>query len=359
MPSKSRSKRGDRELTRTALLRAYGITDKTLRRLTEVLRLVDLKVVSGRGRIRYVIDAETDAVLQLARNCPDSFSPLRPPFLRYLMLGFLTVPDQESIDGLHDRGIRVRTVGKSVVAEAREQFCQNLPPVIRKVITAQDDPSTEAQERAYDTLLRILGLRSIYHHPQYLDDFYFEDENLLHFFNQVVWSHSTDDRVRAGVMAYAAGYRVVTPEGVAWYRLLLHDNSFMRPSDMARYLGGLPATIKAAYRESLTTTTEDLIIRSQLAHNTVRELDYFSRLFKSQTRNLLMSKADGARSEAMKMMQTALKIDDQIGKLKPEGVGKEMPSHMEAITPAEYSFEDQFDIPPELRDASGEEEEVG
>lgn len=348
MPSKSRSKKAEpRELSRTALLREYGITDKTLRRLTDSLYILDLPTKSGRGRVVYQVDGEADALLKLAGNCPDSFKGFRPPYLRFIMLGFLTMSDEDILAGLQDRGITNRSVTLDYLREAREAFIERLPPVIRKVVEKQDDPKTSAQVDAYDNLLRIIGIKSIYEHPDYLEDFYFENEDLLHFMNQVVWSHSVSDDLRANIVNHAAGYRAVSGHALIWYRSLLHDADFMRTTDSGRYFNGLPPRVRNAYRESLEISAEELVIRSELAYNTMRELHYFSRQLKAEVRRLLASTEEGASLEATKLMSTALKVDDAIGKLKPEEVGTELPAHIQEITPAQYDFDEAFKLPSE------------
>lgn len=360
MPSKSRSKRGSPEkaLSRTALLKEYGLSDKTLRRLEYGLKILTLPRVSGRGRVLYQVDGRADFILKLARNCPDSFSGFRPPFLRFLFLSFLTTPTEEIVDGLTDRGILNRAITVESVERIRTQFLRNLPTVIRKMVENGEEPETDAQEESIELLLGIWGISTIYNNPEYLDEYYFANVNLLHFMNQLVWSHSASDEIKAGIMCYASGQQVVTPAGMSWYKRIFHDQGFMREKDFQHYFQGLSPSVRAAYREALSISTEELVIRSELAHNSLRELHYFSRKLKTKVRELLDSNAEGARAEALKIMVAALKVDDQIGKLKPEEVGT-TPSHLENLTLAEYDFDATFQIPDELKQRKGHGEETG
>lgn len=356
MPRKSRSKKAEvRELTRTALLREYRISDKTLRRLTETV--LNLPVKSGRGRVLYVVDDAADVLLTMARNCPDSFAPFRPPFLRYIMLGFLTMPNQDILDGLSDRHIENRAVTLGYLKGAREEFLLNLPPALRDIVADYEEPSPQ-EEVLYEELLRILGVRLLYDHPHYMDEFYFSSEDLLHFINQVVWAQSCSDQDRAGAINAAAGYEAVSGSGLVWYRRAFHDDDFMRAQDLACYFGGLLPSARRAYRESRLITVEDLAIRSDLACNSVNEYQFASRHLKSESRRLMASSEVGAKAEAARMLTTALKIDDYLGKLSPADTTGEPPEHIRKITPAQYNYGDKFKVPPQFQSRGSDESEA-
>ena len=354
MPSKQTTKQGDpRLLTRTALLREYGLSDQTLRRLIDSLGLVTLPAVTEHGKVLYSVSDAADAMLRLGRLCPFSFDGLRLPMYRYLVLGCLTSSSQDVVDSLHGRGIDNRGITVDYVDGMKQALQDALPAPIAKMIAATRPPETDTEDSYYAALLAVVGITSIYQAPDVLEQFYFSDPALLHFIHQVIWTHSSSAEVKSALINTATGQQSMTSKGMLLYAHIFHDSEFMRESDIAKYVSGLAPKYRAAYSRSLTMTTEQWMVESQLAQDTAEELVHLSRQFKARIRALATSASQEDRLESARLLTSVLKLDDHIGKVKPAAANAPLPDHLKEITPEPYRFDEMFRVIPELTAKDG------
>jgi len=344
MPSKRRSEQPAKpeELSRPALLAKYGITDTTLRRLTDRLKLVSLEAFSEHGKVKYQISKEDDLVLKMASVCPWSIKAQKVPFLRLLLLKILTCSDEEVLEDIRSRGFEIKHVTSKYVSGLRKLVLSALPPKIQKMVLEVRGPKTEDESAAFESLLSIIGVSGIYQDPVVLEDFYFHDQDLMHFINQVVWSHSAPNDVKVNLITHAVGSKVISTNGLALYQHLFHDKSFMSQADLSWYLSGLRPKIRQAYLESAAMSTEDFMVQAQLAKNTVTELQHLSSTMKSKVRELAGSADPTARIEATRLITAIIKVDDHLGKLNPASTNKEIPEYLREITPITYDYQDMF-----------------
>lgn len=351
MPSKSTIKQNEpRVLTRTAILREYGLSDQTLRRLIDSLELLKLPAVTEHGKVLYEINAQNDFVLRLAKLCPFSFNQFRPPMLRYILLGCLTGEDDDVVDGLANRGFDNRFLSKDIIHELRLQILVDIPAEMLDIVKLARAPSTEAESLMYAQLLAIIGVTALYQSPDVLEQFYFSDASLIHFLHQILWTHSSSAEIKAALINNTTGAQTVTAEGLLLYAHIFHDNEFMRDADMTKYLSGLAPKYRPAYRRAMSLTTEDWVVESKLAQDTIVELVHMSRQLKTRIRELMTSADPNARMESARLLTAVLKLDDHIGKAKPDSVNKKIPEHLKQITPEPYKFEEMFQLPAELTD---------
>lgn len=349
MPSKSTIKQNEpRVLTRTAILREYGLSDQTLRRLIDSLELLKLPAVTEHGKVLYEVNADSDLILRLAKLCPFSFNQFRPPMLRYILLGCLTGEDDDVVDGLSGRGFDNRYLSKDIIHELRLQILVDIPVELLDVVKQMRAPKTEEESGMYAKLLAVIGVTALYQSPDVLEQFYFSDSSLLHFLHQILWTHSSSAEIKAALVNNTTGARTVTAEGLLLYAHIFHDNEFMRDSDLTKYLSGLAPKYRPAYRRAMTLTTEDWIVESKMAQDTVVELVHMSRQLKSRIRELMASADPNARVESARLLTAVLKLDDHIGKAKPESMNKKIPEHLKQITPEPYKFDEMFQLPAEL-----------
>jgi hypothetical protein len=344
MPSKRRSDQPAKpeELSRPALLAKYGITDTTLRRLTDRLKLVSLEAFSEHGKVKYVISKEDDVILKMSALCPWSIKTTRTPYHRHLFLKILTSSDQEVLDDFAGRGIENRNLTLKYVSGMRKLILSVAPPVIIKMISELRGPNTEAESSKFEILLSIVGIAGVYQDPVTLEDFYFHDPDLMHFINQVVWSHSAPNDAKVNLITHAVGTKVISTNGLALYQHMFHDKSFMTQADLAWYFSGLRPKIRQAYAESALLSTEEFMVRARLAQNTVTELQHLSKTLKNKVRDLSSSADPTARIEATRLITAIIKVDDHLGKLNPGSTNKEIPEYLREITPITYDYQDMF-----------------
>lgn len=344
MPSKRRSAEPAKpeELSRPALLAKYGITDTTLRRLTDRLKLVGLEAFSEHGKVKYSISASDDAVLRLAALCPWSIKINKAPYHRQLFLKILTCSDQEVLDDFTSRGVDNKHLTLKYIGGVRKLVLSVIPPTMLKMVSEQRGPKNETESSLLSTLLSIVGIAGVYENPASLEDFYFHDPDLMHFINQVVWSHSAPNDVKVNLITHAVGARVISPNGLALYQHMFHDKNFMSPADLSWYLSGLRPKIRQAYAESSTLSTEEFMVRARLAQDTATELQHLSRTLKSKVRELSSSSDPTARIEATRLISAIIKVDDHLGKLNPGSTNKEIPEYLREITPITYDYQDMF-----------------
>jgi hypothetical protein len=344
MPSKRRSEQPAKpeELSRPALLAKYGITDTTLRRLTDRLKLVSLEAFSEHGKVKYVISPEDDAVLKMAALCPWSIKTIRYPYHRHLFLKILTSTDAEVLDDFSSRGIENKNLTSKYVSGMRKLILSVVPPPMLKMIGESRGPKNETESGLLETLLAIVGIAGVYQDPVVLEDFYFHDPDLMHFINQVVWSHSAPNDAKVNLITHAVGSKVISTNGLALYQHMFHDKSFMTPADLSWYLSGLRPKIRQAYAESAMLSTEEFMVQARLAQNTVTELQHLSRTLKSKVRDLSSSADPTARIEATRLISAIIKVDDHLGKLNPGSTNKEIPEYLREITPITYDYSDMF-----------------
>lgn len=361
MPLKSKTnlKFEPRFLTKTGILREYGISDQTLRRLADSLGFVKLSAVSEHGKVLYEIDEISDLSLRLGKMCPFSVALFRPPMLRFILLSVLTGSSEDALTSLDDRKIGNRSIGHAEIEAYHEYLVKNVPPILTDVVQQRRAPASEEEANVYGALLAVIGVSSVYQAPDVLEQFYFHDESMLHFVNQVCWTHSASTEIKASVINQGTGLDAFTSEGLLLYAHMFHDSEFMRESDMLRYSQGLHPRIRNAYRLSRGMTTEQWLVESQLAQDTVIELMHLSRQYKSRIRELMASADPNARVEGARLLTAALKLDDHIGKSRPESIAKNVPEHLKEITPEPYKFDTMFQLPAELKPREGNQTDVG
>lgn len=342
MPSKRRSAPAKPlELSRPALLARYGITDTTLRRLTEKLKLVSLEAFTEHGQVIYQIPEAENAILKMGSVCPWSVRILRAPFLRKLYLNVLTLSDSDAIEDFTSRGIVNKNLTTQYVAGVRKMLQASVSPILSPLINAHKAPKTATESEEYELLLQIMGISGIYQSPASLEDFYFHDQDLLHFLNQVVWSHSAPNDVKTNLITHAVGSQVVSPLGLAQYQYIFHDKGFMRDTDLSWYLSGLSPKVRLAYQESASLSTEEFMVRAKLAQDTITEMQYLSRTLKVRIRELSASSDPIARVEATRLISSLIKVEDHLGKINP-GSNKALPDYLREIGQVSYEYDQMF-----------------
>lgn len=356
MPSKSKitPKSKSRFSTRTAILRDYGLSDQTLRRLIDSLGLVTLPAVTEHGKVLYEISPAADFGLRLGGLCPFSFTEFRPPMLRFVQISSITGTLDETVASLNDRKIINRSVELDDLSGIYDQLLAAVPEELYELFKDKRAPKTEDESAAYAAALAVMGVSSVYQSPDVLEQFYFHDDNLLHLVHQVIWTHSASAETKASVINQAVGSHVITAEGLLLYAHIFHDNEFMRDTDLTKYCIGLPPKYRTAYRKALTLTTEAWLVEAQLAQDTLTELVHINRQCRAKIRELMASADPTARIEGARLLTTALKLDDHIGKVRPEASNKKMPEHLKTITPEPYRFEELFQLPAELNPKDSE-----
>jgi len=340
--------------TRESLLAAYGLSDKTLRRLLEY-GIATPKAETRHGRVFYVVDEATDARLRLGCFCPWSFDKFRPPFLRYVLFGMLTVPIDDILAGLDARGIRHKIIDREWLEEVESSLIRRLPNFARPFVQSRLEPVSPLQRDLHRQLLRLAGVELLYDQPMLLEEFFFEDEPLRHFITQAVHTHSASMADKAALINEGLGREVINPEGLLLWEAYFQDRSVMREEDIARYLRGVPPVYRDAYRTCMTLSASDWAIQSKLLEDTKLELQQLSRKLKHGALENILSGDREAQMHGMRMASTAMKVDDGIGRVRGVGDGplKDVPEHLRDITPAEYCFEDRLQSDPKDKSASG------
>ena len=350
MPSKSTIKQNKpRVLTRTAILREYGLSDQTLRRLIDSLELFKVSAVTEHGKVLYEIDAHSDFILRLGGLCPMSFAEFRPPMLRFLFVSCITGTIDETLASLSDRRINNRALGSNELEGIVDQLLAAVPEELYDLFKNKRAPKTEDESNAYALALLIMGISSVYQSPDVLEQFYFHDDNLMHLIHQVAWTHSASAETKAAVINQAVGNQVITPEGLILYSHIFHDSEFMRDTDLSKYCAGLSPKYRLAYKRSMALSTEQWLVEAQLAQDTIMELVHISRQCRARIRELIGSADPTARIEGARLLTTALKLDDHIGKVNPNSTNRKVPDHLKAITPEPYKFDELFQLPAELK----------
>jgi len=341
-------------LTREGLLVKYGITDRTLRRLTDQLRLCTLPEITQHGRVRYQIDPKTDLILHAGKFCPYSFPLRRPPFLRYVLLGLLTSSDAEILAGLEARGVLNRTIDAAWLKEARSTLSDSFPTLLRPFIEQQLEPQTDFQKNLHRILLDIAGISAAYDTPGMVDQFYWADHDLLQFVQQILLTHTASLDTKAEIINHVAQAETLSPEGLMFWEALFHDSAFMSPEDFDWYVKTLPPVLRRAYRDSAELSTREWLVLS----NTHKDREAEAAMVGEQLRRRAMTdiKSDdpNAFMRGLRAMAVAVRLND-FG--LQDVSGKEAkPAFLTNLLIDEYAYEDRFsakDQAPATESGSG------
>lgn len=336
------------KLSRSAILRKYGITDHTLRLITERSNLFKLEGKAAHGRVTYDIGPDAHDILSMGRMCPHSFDGFRPPSFRYIALGVLTGDLEDVYYGLVDRGLACTRVDRAMIESIRDRLLSVFPAPLRKRL-AEGKPPTAAQKKTFQNALSILGILIPYKHPKLVESFYFQEDRLTHFVNQVVWAHSCNDIGRSAILKEAAGCDVLTSEGVLWYRTMFHDDSYMRDKDLAFYYAGLVPSVRRFYQDAREMSVADLAMQSMMIGGDLPTLEFLARKVKERTIKSVASSNLEAYEDSRKDIKTFLTLADSTAKLRPNDTSREVPEYLRDVTVEEYDFDTTFQIPAEFK----------
>lgn len=337
------------KLSRSAILRKYGITPKTLEILTKESQILALPVHNEHGQALYEISSASDDILSMAQMCPYSFKGVRFPSYRYIALGALTGAIEDVHYGLNARDLECRHLTIEMMQDVQTRLFKFIPTALGKRLLA-GKPPTKAQIPTFLMILEITGLSLAYSDPDKLDKFYFNDPADTHFVNQVLWTHSCSNNQRSTIISEGIGGEVISADGVQWYKHIFHDNSFMREKDMGFYLSGLHPTIRGNYVEAMDSSAAVFTIKAGMQGTGVAFYQMTAETLRDKVTVGLKSNNTEELMTTLKVIGSMLKVSDMISKVNPGAEEVAVPDHMKAITTTEYKYKSMFIDPPEFRD---------
>lgn len=332
--------------TREGLLTHYGLSDRTLRRLTEELQLVRLEPVAAHGRVRYAVDARADLMLRLGRFCPYSFPGQRPPFLRYVLFGLLTGPPADTVAGLAIRGVLHRTIDLRWIEGVAAQLAALLPSAVRPFVTGHAEPTTDMQRTLHAALLDIAGVRLAYERPDMLDAFFWRQTETMHFAHQVLLTHSASLAQKADLINAAAETQVADGETLLLWEAYFFDRDFMSPADFDWYLGTIPPEYRRAYRESARMSLREWAVATNQERDATREMEVLGSLVRRRAMEDVRSADTDRFTAGMRALAVAMRLGDLAVKKAPHG-SRAAPGFLAELPVGEYDFDSRYGETPE------------
>lgn len=348
MPRRSRSKKVEWPLRLTCqeILERYNLARTTLDHVVKQGLLSAWIPESKNGRAVYAVQEEDDFVFRCAAAHPYSFPSYRPPFLRFLLLRFLTSSPDQIILELRGRRVGGTSLTPQVIKQMREALTVAMPDEMGAMVNGSP-PANDVEANLLQVYLDITTLGSCYDHPASLDPFYFPSIGYGHTLCQLAMTNSSNAECEDAA-AHLDSRHIVNAAGFGIFRFLFADFQVCTDQSLRFYLRGCDPSTREQYGLARGVSAETFMVMSGAQDDMKRSMTV---LGKTMTKAALAQMRIGtgeAISNSTKLASSAIRLYDALGEgtatsnLKTKDGALAPQASMTAKKVAEYEYKRMF-----------------
>jgi hypothetical protein len=333
-------------LTCQDILEQYNLSRTTLDHIVKQSLLTAWVPESKNGRATYAVQEEDDFVLRCGAAHPHSFPSYRPPYLRFLLLRFLTHSSDGIILELKGRRVGGTSLTLPVIQQMRAALTSALPDEMSPMVNGSP-PTNEVEANLLQVYLEITNLKTCYDFPESLDTFYFPSVEYGHTMCQLAMTGSSPEEC-ADAAEVLSGRRFMDATGFTVFRFLFADFHICLDQSLRFYMRGCDPSTREQYGLARGVSADTFMVLSGAQEDMKKSMTV---LGKTMTRAALAQMRIGtgeAISNSTKLASSAIRLYDAIGEgtatsnLKTKDGAPIPQASMTARRVAEYDYNRMF-----------------
>jgi len=329
-------------LTYQEILNRYNLSMATVQKFISRGLLSSWTPKTENGVSQYLITEANDFILRMGAACPYSIRGYKPPFLRFLLLKFLSLTDEQILLDMASRRIGGRSLSVESLSALRRGLADSLPESVRPFLTGVLPKTAEDMDRL-EIYTVVAGVQTAYRNPEILDQFYFISEDQGHYFTQVSMTGSAPSECTLACNNIA-GSTVFSGVGFHTFRHLFADFRFCNEKSIKWFLRGCPPSQREFYLIAKTNPLASYLVEVGAEVDFKKSLKVAGiRMTRAMINQLSVGTPDSIQL-AVKLSPAIVRLCDFIGE-GSSTKGLPMPIRdlsAEAAPIAEYDYNEKF-----------------